>query len=56
MHERIANIRQDGLHKLTAYIIDNFKYIAIENLNVRGMMRNRKLSSAIADMGFYDPK
>lgn len=56
LHERIANIRQDGLHKLTTYIIDNFQYIAILNLNVRGMMRNRKLSRAIADMGFYEFK
>ena len=56
IHKRIANIRKDSLHKLTTYLTDNFQYISIENLNVRGMMANRKLSQAISDLGFFEFK
>ncbi|HEY9800943.1 MAG TPA: transposase [Leptolyngbyaceae cyanobacterium] len=54
LHQRIANIRQDTLHKLTTYLAKNHGVIVIEDLNVSGMMANRKLSKAIADMGFYE--
>lgn len=54
LHLRIRNIRQDALHKLTTHITQNFDVIAIEDLNVKGMMRNRHLARAIMDMGFYE--
>lgn len=54
LHKRIANIRKDTLHKLTSYLSKNHAVIAIENLNVRGLLANRKLAKAIADMGFYE--
>lgn len=54
LHARIANIRQDGLHKLTTELVRRFSVIGIEDLNVRGMMANGKLSRAIADMGFHE--
>ena len=41
---------------MTTYLTDNFQYISIENLNVRGMMANRKLSQAISDLGFFEFK
>jgi putative transposase len=54
LHLRIRNIRQDALHKLTSYLTTNFDVIAIEDLNVGGMMRNRHLARAILDMGFHE--
>jgi putative transposase len=56
LHRRIANIRQYTLHKLTTYLAKNHGTVVIEDLNVSGMMANRKLSKAIADMGFYEFK
>ena len=52
LHRRIANIRKDTLHKLTSYLAKNHSLIAIEDLNVSGMLANRKLAKAISDMGF----
>lgn len=52
LHARITNIRRDVLHKLTTYLTENYGHIVIEDLNVTGMMRNRRLSKAISDAGF----
>lgn len=54
LHRKIANIRKDTLHKLTTYISKNHAVIGLEDLNVSGMMANRKLAKAIGDMGFYE--
>lgn len=54
LHRKIANIRQDTLHKLTTYISKNHAVIGLEDLNVSGLMKNRKLAKAISDMGFYE--
>lgn len=54
VHARIANIRKDALHKLTTYITRNFKNISIEDLNIKGMLANRKLSRAISELGLYE--
>jgi putative transposase len=54
LHARIANIRMDCLHKLSTNIVRRFHTIGIEDLNVKGMLGNRHLARAIADMGFYE--
>ncbi|MCG5495026.1 RNA-guided endonuclease InsQ/TnpB family protein [Ectothiorhodospira variabilis] len=54
LHARIANIRQDALHKLTSDLTRRFHTIGIEDLNVRGMMANRHLARSIADMSFHE--
>jgi len=51
---RIANIRKDFRHKMTTEIINQFpKVIVLEDLNIRGMMKNRHLSRAIGEQGLY---
>ena len=54
LHHRIHCIRVDALHKLTFHLTKSFDVIAIEDLNVRGMVRNRRLARAILDMGFHE--
>lgn len=54
LHRKISNIRKDTIHKLTTLLAKNHGTIVIEDLNVSGMMKNRKLAGAIADMGFYE--
>ena len=54
LHAKIANIRKDALHKLTSDITRRFDTIGIEDLNVRGMMKNHCLARTIADMSFYE--
>ncbi len=54
LHARIANIRQDALHQLTTSLTRRFPVIGIEDLNVAGMMKNRRLARSIVDMGFFE--
>ncbi|MCY0898026.1 MAG: RNA-guided endonuclease TnpB family protein [Firmicutes bacterium] len=52
LHARIANIRAHAWHPLTTDLVERFDVIAIEDLNVAGMLKNHPLARAIADMGF----
>jgi putative transposase len=54
LHRRISDVRADALHKLTTALVSRFKTIVIEDLNVAGMLANRRLSRAISDVGFYE--
>ena len=54
MYLRVFNIRQDTLHKVTSYLAKSHSKVVIEDLCVSGMMRNRRLARAIADVGFYE--
>ena len=56
LHLKISNIRKDFLHKLTTNLVKSYDIICLENLNVQGMVKNRKLSRAINDLGFYELK
>jgi putative transposase len=49
LHERITNIRNDFLHKLTAAIVSENQAIVVEALKVVNMLRNHKLAKHIAD-------
>jgi putative transposase len=53
LHRRIADIRADALHKLTTSLM-RYRTIVIEDLNVAGMLANRHLARAIADLGFFE--
>ena len=54
LHYRIACIRKDATHKLTDYLAKHFRTIVIEDLNVHGMMKNRKLAKHLADANFFE--
>ena len=54
MYLRIFNIRQDTLHKATTYLAKSHSKVVIEDLCVSGMLKNRRLARAIADVGFYE--
>ncbi|MFC4144694.1 IS607 family element RNA-guided endonuclease TnpB [Micromonospora mangrovi] len=53
-HARVANLRRDGLHKLTTRLTREHGTIVVEYLNVTGMLRNRRLARHIADAGFAE--
>ena len=48
----ICNFRKDLIHKATTEIVKHNMVVAIEDLNVNGMVANHKLASAISDCGF----
>lgn len=52
LHAKIADTRTDFLHKLSTKLIQENQLIALEDLNVSGMVRNRRLSRAISDLGW----
>ncbi|PAE43041.1 RNA-guided endonuclease InsQ/TnpB family protein [Bacillus sp. 7884-1] len=52
LHEKVANQRKDFLHKLSYNLSKDYSVISVENLNIRNMVRNRKLSKSISDSGW----
>ena len=55
LHQRINNIRTDYINKCVNEIVKTKpSYIAIEDLNVKGMMKNKHLSKAVASQKFYE--
>jgi len=53
LHAKVACIRNDGLHRFTTDVTRRFHTIVIEDLNVKGMVKNRRLARSIAGMGFF---
>ena len=51
-HYRISCLREDCLHKLTTHLVQNYGIIAIEDLNVAGMVKNRRLARSLMDSSF----
>lgn len=50
-HEKIANCRKDTLEKLTTRLVREFDVICIEDLNLRGMVKNHSLARSLGDAG-----
>lgn len=48
---KVSNVRKDVLHKITTVLAKTKRIIGIEDLNISGMLKNRCLSRAIADLG-----
>lgn len=53
-HRSIANKRNDFLHKLSSYLVNNYKTICLEDLNVKGMLQNHHIARAIQDASWSE--
>ena len=49
LHEKVGNQRKDFLHKLSSKTVNDSQVIVIEDLNIKGMVKNRHLSKSISD-------
>ena len=57
LHQRLANIRTDYINKTVSKIVKQKpSYVTIEDLNVKGMMKNKHLSKAIVSQKFFEFK
>lgn len=55
LHQRLTNIRTDYINKTVSELIKQKpSFVTIEDLNVRGMMKNRHLAKAVAQQKFYE--
>jgi putative transposase len=54
LHNQIADTRKDFLHKLSTLVVNENQVITLEDLNVSGMVRNRKLARAISMQGWRE--
>lgn len=54
LHARVANIRKDAHHKLTTRLAKSYRVIGVENLTVRGMVKNGHLARSVSDGAFFE--
>jgi putative transposase len=54
LHNKVSNVRNDFLHKLSNQVCRENQTVVIEDLNVAGMVKNRSLSRAISDVGWSE--
>ena len=52
VHARVASVRSDALHKATTALARRYETVVVEDLNVTGMISNKKLARAVSDQGF----
>jgi len=52
VYERVSNSRADFLHKLSRKLVNENQVVVVENLHVKGMVRNPNLAKAISDVGW----
>ena len=54
VHLKIKRSRKDVIHKMTSSIVKRFRWIGIEDLNIQGMVKNRKLAKSVSDGAFFE--
>jgi hypothetical protein len=52
IHARVATVRADALNKATTALAARYETVVVEDLNVAGMIANRRLARAVSDQGF----
>lgn len=52
VHHRVTNLRRDAIHKLTTALTREYGTVVVEDLNVAGMLKNRRLARSVADASF----
>jgi putative transposase len=52
LHARVANLRREQAHQLTTYLTREYGVIGVETLQVKNLIRNRRLARHIADVGW----
>jgi putative transposase len=52
IHAKVQRVREDALHKATTALARRYETVVVEDLNVAGMTRNRRLARAVCDQGF----
>lgn len=54
VHRRLKNLRENEVHRISKYLVDKrYQVISFENLNIRGMLKNKNLSEKIRNQCWY---
>lgn len=53
-HYKLSCVRADAIHKMTSTIANKFSDVCVEDLNVKGMLRNKRLAKAVTDASFAE--
>lgn len=53
IHEKIKDVRKDFHHKLSIQLVRENQAISVENLNIKGLLKNHSLAQKIIDSGWY---
>ena len=56
IHARVADVRADALHKATSELAARYETVVAEDLNVTGMISNRRFARAVSDQGFGEAR
>lgn len=54
LYERITNKKKDYLHKISTWIVRNYDEVGIEDLNIKGMLRNHHIAKALSGVSLYE--
>ena len=53
IYQKITDVKTDYIHKITNELVRNYDVIKVEDLNIKGMMKNHKLAEAISECNWY---